>query len=780
MSGNKNKTDRLHDRMPKVFSTRTNVNWKGLIESIGEGDQNTADLIESVREQFFSKTASRPFLDRLGSNQKVSRPRFIGMDDTTFRKYIPILAWQPKQVKLIIDKLLDIFFFQEATTSFTTSGTSSPYELEDGWEMEYTVDNINRERIEFKTSDFVDITNATADEIVATWNRQAKHSFAISFTDSITQLTSIRLFTNTVGSKGSIEIVGGRANIAFQFDGFLTDAGNGINTEWTVTKVGDLVTFEHTAGNSPGINNLQEGDIIVSNIATNSGSFVIETVNIADNKISFRNLFGTVGVFTQTSDTDTKFLRPFKAVIYTNDRRAITWEVNQGEIVVELPTSPPVVRRQLNGSAHHNGVVNVMVSRVSGTEVELNDATDWPDAGTFFLEQITEIKSRILTPTEDTVVSKFQNTRLCNPTNTTVGNVAKFEYTGKSGSNLTGITPALPLLADLNAFTLASFTRTSNVVTAVTTAPHNYSTGEFVIVTGSSGIPLLTTTGDITISTNTITSVASIAGIAPGDEVTGTGIPVNTTVTDISGVGPFTVTMSNNTTATTGGATVDFLEVISGRGFKITDVPTATSITFDSPGVDGSAVTPGDVRVERAGMAESGSKLILTDAQLATGILGPNIFDVNAPFVLSSLTTDLQQNIKAGNIARTIIVDDSDILNEPGLLIFDFGTERQEGPIRYFFRPTDTTISIDPAHVFEFNHDIGSAVTMLRRTGPHTISTSAREYPPYVTDTAIAREILQELILDVKSVGVFVEFLVRFPEQLYATIDVYRSGVDPG
>jgi hypothetical protein len=49
-----------------------------------------------------------------------------------------------------------------------------------------------------------------------------------------------------------------------------------------------------------------------------------------------------------------------------------------------------------------------------------------------------------------------------------------------------------------------------------------------------------------------------------------------------------------------------------------------------------------------------------------------------------------------------------------------------------------------------------------------------------VTDTAIAREILQELILEVKSVGIFVEFLIRFPEQLYATIDVYRSGEDPG
>jgi hypothetical protein len=238
--------------------------------------------------------------------------------------------------------------------------------------------------------------------------------------------------------------------------------------------------------------------------------------------------------------------------------------------------------------------------------------------------------------------------------------------------------------------------------------------------------------------------------------------------------------MSNAATATTLGASLDFLEVLNGRGFRILSVPTSTSFTFDSFGINGTSTTPGTARVERIGLSNSGSRLTLTDAQLDTGILGPYIFDLNAPFVLSSLTTNLQQNIRAGNIARTITVDPSDIPNEPGQLIFDFGTERQEGPVRYFFKPTDGTIAVDPAYVFEFNHSIGSAVTMIRRQGPHTISNSGREYAPYVTDTAIAREILQELILEVKSVGIFVEFLIRFPEQLYATIDVYRSGEDPG
>jgi len=52
------------------------------------------------------------------------------------------------------------------------------------------------------------------------------------------------------------------------------------------------------------------------------------------------------------------------------------------------------------------------------------------------------------------------------------------------------------------------------------------------------------------------------------------------------------------------------------------------------------------------------------------------------------------------------------------------------------------------------------------------------EYAPYLTDPSVAREILQSLMLQVKSVGIFINFLVRYPEQVYATLDIYRSCSD--
>jgi len=712
MAENKNKTDLLHDQMPEVLNTKHNSNWKALIEAVGQEDQFVADLIESVRSQFFTKTANRPYLDRLGANVKVDRPRFIGMDDPTFRRYIPVLAYQPKQVKLIIDTLLDLFFFKESTTAFIETEAFEPFNLDDEWELEYLVDNLKTERIEFNATAFVDISNASANEIAGVINRQAKESFAIVFDNSVTKRKTIRLFTNTFGSKGSIEITGGRANTALRFDGFIDDAGNGVNTEWTVTKIGDTTTFQFTGGNNPGIEFLTDGDIFISDIPGNKGSFTISDVVISENKFSFINLFSTVGVFTQTSDRDTNFIRPFKSVVYTRSRRALSWETAPGKITIEMPTSPPVVRRTLGGSAHVNGLFDNSINRVSDTSLELEDASNWPNSGTILLQTKNNIKTKIETISESTTTDYETNSRI-------QGFDQKYTYTGKSGNILTGISPNLPLLADVNESNITTIARnTSNIITVNTATDHGFSTGEAVIIADS-----------------------------------------------VPGIGPPNIEM-----------------LVSANGtWNITEIVNSTQFKAFSFGDEGTA-TGGTSRVERVGMANAGSLVILYTAvgREDTGITGPYIWDTSASFVLSSKTGTIAEEISAGQVKKILPLNTNNIPAAAGEVIFDFGTSNQEGPIRYLFKPSDNTIALDPAYIFQNDHELNSQITMINTRGAHVLSGSGTEFAPYITDTAIAREILQELILDVKSVGIFVEFLIRFPEQLYATLDVYRSGIDPG
>lgn len=837
MALNKTKVDRLHDLLPKHLHSRTNVNWKGLIEAIGEADQMTADLVAEVRKQFFVKTASRPYIDRLAANHRISRPRLIGMSDASFRDYIPVLSYKPKQVKLIIDALLDIFFFKESTTAYITSQSFQPFALESGWELEYKVDNMFSERIVFDSSDFTDISSATADEIVGSFNRQAKYSYATNYYDSITKKNFIRIFTNTVGSKGSIELTGGRANIALRLDGFIDTSGAGSNTQWTVTKVGDITTFQHTGGASPGIENLRAGDILISDINGNKGSFPILEVNISSNLIKFKNLFSTVGVFSQTSARQTKFIRPNKYVAFTSLRRAMTWETSPGEVVVEMPTTPPVVQRSLKGSLHLNGVFSLMTNRNSATSLTVADATGFPKSGTFIIEPVNSITTRIVTPDVDEVVERKFNGRL-------IYNVQKYTYASRvvlstvgsvnegenqitvnsvaglsngmtifmdgirgdavitnisglvvtssvpatktlvgatvefGGNTLTGITPNLPLLGNLNEINLTALTRAGNVVTATTPSTHDYAVGESVVISGSSGINVVTTTGDITSGSNVVTNLATTSGIAPGELIIGAGIPDGTKVIDV--LSATSVLMSANATATSVGLTLNFNEDLNG-GFTIQTIG-ANTFTYNLIGTSGSAVTPGQSRLERLALANADSKIILTKAQNAsdTRITGPYVWDKAAQYVLSSATALTQTPVQAGTITRLVTITDNEVPDEAGFLVFSYGLNNQEGPIRYLYKPNDNTLAIDPSYVFQNSHPVGSPVVVLRQKGPHTMDTRAGEYGPYITDPSQARDTLQELIRSVKSAGIFVNFLVRFPEQLYGTIDVYGSGVDPG
>lgn len=826
MAQNKNKVDSIHKQMPSFLRTRTNPGWKALIEAIGESDQQLATLIEEVRKQMFVTTASRPYLDRLGANVKVSRPRLLGMSDVDFRRYIPVLAYQPKQVKQVLDLLLDVFFFKESTTAFTESILAEPYTLKDGWELIYKVDGLKDEHIIFKNEDFSNISSATAEEVASVINRKAEFSFAVVFDDRNKKQKFIRLFTRTIGSKGSIEMRGGRANIGLQFFGFNEDAGSGPSTVWNVTKVGDTITFQHTSGASPRIDLLQIGDIAIIDIPGNEGSFVIEDINISDSSFTFRNLFGTAGVFNHSLNPAyaVNFISPQALVVYTRRNRAIVWEVQSGEIIVEMPASPPIVKRQLSGSAHVNGLVASVVNRVSNTSLELDDATDWPNSGQFVLQEQESIKKHILTPIEDFTDEDIIESRFDKQN--------RFTYTGKSGNTLTGIAPNLPPASVIKEVNIDTITRdNSHVVTVTTATAHGFTVGKLVNIQNTQSalntvgirVDVSISDSDATVASKAATVINSLAdfnavAIANQVQVTNASNGAAIDAADIDSGLAITVAQQGSGSqpeitqvVQAAGSTFDvagtglrweissandatryhvWYNVVDGTNsqvnagldssvdgtFTIQSVPSNTTFTYISSGESGNGIN-GLARIEDIGLSDGGSRAYLTSAQLGTGVLGPNIWDPNASFVLSSFTATIQEDIKAGNSVPILQIETvNNIPDEEGNIIFGFGTKSEEGPVRYFFKPSSSSLQLDPAYIFKNNHSIGERITVIRRKGAHIISATGREYAPYITDTSVAREVLKELLRQTKSVGLFINFLIRFPEQLYSTLDVYKSG----
>jgi len=819
----KTKVDRLHDQMPAVFKTKTNPNWKSIIDALGDNDQLLVDLMEEIKNQFFVKTASKPYIDRLGGNVKVSRPKLLGMDDQTFRKYIPILAYQPKQVKLIMDQLLDVFFFKESTTAFTETINEEFFYLKDGWKLEYEIDSSNTEQITFTTDDFVDISNATAQEVTSVINRKAQFSFAVVFEDRIRKKNFVRVFSNTVGSKGSVQIIGGLSLISLQFKGYNENSGNGSNTTWNITKIGDTTTLTATGGVSPNLSGVAVGDIALIDLPGNEGSFAIESIDLSDNSFSVSNLFSTPGTFDHSllPDTSVKFMSSERMVVYTVENRAVVWEVSPGEIIVEMPASPPVVKRNLKGSFHINGVVGKTTSMTSNT-LDLDDASDWPlNGGKFVLTPLGEIKSHILTSTEDTFTSTTQQNRF--------DIQKKYSYTSKVGNVLSGITPDLPEIADIYEYNLIDAVRSNNIVTFQTATPHTMIVGEgFASQNTTSQLSTLglrvdvllsDTASDVALKTANI--ITSLSGFTAG---TVSNVITITTTTNINTTNAIDIdtTFGINTvqegsisqpeitdiTTTLAGAGLDVVgdglrleitdntttyhvwyNVVDGineqtnaglselpNGFSVVkDIIDSTHFTAQMSGEAGTAID-GLVRAERNKTAIAGSFATLTTSQLDTGILGAHIWDLDASFVLSSLTSNINADIKAGSIVRSIDIDiPNNIPDEEGFVIFSFGTEAQEGPVRMFGKPNDSTIQLDPAYIFQNNHNSGSPITVIRRRGAQIMSGAGSERAGYIVDPGQARGILQELMKQSKSTGVFLNFLIRFPKQLYSTLDVYRS-----
>lgn len=706
MANNRKAVDNLHDQLNPYFNTRVNPNWKAIIEAIGESDQDIADLIEEVRKQFFISSAYRPYLDRLAANYKISRPKVVGMDDATLRKYVPILAYQPKQVKSIVDQLLDIFFFKESTTAFTQTSVYGPFIIKDSWDLQYLIDGSNEENIIFSSLDFNDPLNATAEEIVTAINRQAKHSFAVVFSDKVARRDYVRLFTNTIGSKGSIEIKGGRADISLKFPGIVDGAGSGIDTQWTISKIGDTARLTYAGGTGANLFLIEVGDNVVIDMPGNSGTFTILNVNIADSYFDFQNLFATPGSFDHATNPGyyVRFVRPERSVVYTRDNRSVVWEVTPGEIIIEMPSTPPVVRRKLKGSAHLNGPVTNMVTRNSDTSITVDDrANEWPSSGQFVIQHIDEVKCRIITPTVDEVTTQTIDT------NFDIDH-SRFSYTSKTqvtgGYILSGISPSLPVAAGVQELLIASAQSDSK--------------------------------GVLTITTTTAHRIAAIGSVKVYN--------VPSPATSLNGI-------------------FDVIDVVDDHTFTCQSSSNATA-----------PIGSGNVRIERIGLADAGSPVYLTSSIANSGILGPYMYDTLAPFIVSSYVGTSSQEIRAGNIVLNLQINTpNNIPNEEGYIIFDYGLNSQEGPVRYLYKASSGMIALDPAYVFKYNHSVGTTITAIRRKGAVVMGGLGKEYAFYVSDPAKARQILQDLISQVKSVGLFLKYIIRYPTLYYSEYDVYSE-----
>lgn len=332
---------------------------------------NAAYLINSaaaVNDQLYITTASGQYLDERLAQYGISRPPAVGLSDDVFRE-IGIQVKNRKQVRDLINHLLDAIFGDQFVRASSAASMFEPYHLFDGDTLIFNLDDHSTATVTFHTSEFENIAAATAQEIAdaisSSLSTQGLSGSAIAQNDG--NGAYVRLFSTTIGPASSVTVEGGSAQNKLVFPSVVPAGGNA-STQWTLgIRPGGLVRFTWSGGADPNLGKVIDGNYV--NVfgggftaSTNEGSYTIVNVkggavNIAYFEVA--NPLGTSGIVTQGTNNAVLFYNPSRQTILSQFSYAAIFQTESRVLQVFLPATTKVVRRSRVGSSHIHDPSNV-------------------------------------------------------------------------------------------------------------------------------------------------------------------------------------------------------------------------------------------------------------------------------------------------------------------------------------------------------------------------------------------------------------------------------------
>ena len=166
------------------------------------------------------------------------------------------------------------------------------------------------------------------------------------------------------------------------------------------------------------------------------------------------------------------------------------------------------------------------------------------------------------------------------------------------------------------------------------------------------------------------------------------------------------------------------------------------------------------VIVERSLTGSNHLQATVTDSDW----FGPYIYDPTQAGTMTEVSTELVSTVAFGQAYQTLSVANADLFPDaPGYLMFEYGTARQEGPVRFIGRPGPTLFTLDPAYRFQREHLPGADVALLSSLYPEEPPVDGSTYAFYLTGTSAARLYSQDLIASLVASGLTLIITVLYP-----------------
>jgi len=807
--------------LPSHYSVEERKFLWALLTAINGSNQRLEQLIQACIDQLFLSTAQGRYLVQLGEQGGFVMPQNSGLDIRAYRTLVPIMVADPKQVRQTIEEIVRAFYLSERVRPNLVSAVVDPYVLQDGDDLIIETQS-GQIKISITQAQVNDLSNVTAAELAAIINSSQDEVLADTPVDRTSARNFLRVTSKAGGASANIRIAGGKLQNVLMFPNIL-DTTNGTGTTFNLTKTSpysDQITFTWDGvGANPKIYNVSKDDVVtirglvdgVDPYSQLNGSYVVVDSGydyfIVRNEV-YDELSSQI---TQPGDNTIIFTSGRKNTIYDKDEYAIVSESGDvNTITVTVPAIPPLARRFLAGATHLRGApLQVIDFTRNSLQLQLGIGVQKPAADNWFQMasdtarfnfreksyKTTAVDSNDTQPTytvasgdPDYSVLPFTVPSVTGVTNPIHGEVDSGEYTLNFnfahglrfpwGFTLAGATGGGGVLAgDLNkehvVFTL---------VDANTLKFRLFDSGANLIkfpgfAWGPADLYQHSTTqpdgSDFYLEfPNSAAAIAS--GLTPGlsfrlDALGGTDI--DGYIAGILRYRKLSVTSVNNNiiNISTGYG-------IGGFGFIIDDVTGTRSGSFggnptyflDKTSAHNQERVLGGLRAILYGYTTP------QNPAFTNSYMYDPQGDVTKVTVSRFIVRSTDKIFKGDNLTAievdTTVSGTGEEYPQSGNLIMGYGTDKFEGPIRYYAvvkNPGNNQILIDPAYRFRHTHEAGTQVQTIYQNFPFTPGTDGSDFPCYITGTTTARETMFALIELLVAAGIFLLREVIKPELRY-------------
>lgn len=746
-------------------------NAEALIATIADEGERLDKLTIAVNDQLSISTASGEYLIKRLSEVGLNAPPDLGMDDLAYRK-LGIQVSSVKQLASVIHSVLETFYGEDSVRAWAQSGRAEPYFLKNNDELFLELDDGTEVKIPFQTKDFLNISEATAQEVSDVITRflgQLNYkSFASVYEDARSKEKYVRIYGSALGPYSMIRIIGGEVQSRLEFAVMRPTELSNNTTVWEITRtVGSTTRFRWYSGPQPALANVTIGDSVliygdgfksfdlsgtfaVTNLrpaqpipSYDSGWFEVENYDLQTLRATPPNVPPPPNtpterysfIVSQSAYDDLKFFLPKKNTSYGKTRYAVAFEALEDTLKLYLPATTKVVHRDIIGAAHLHPLYDEL--NLDGSFGHASDKS----------KQVVVISSH--------AVSYPQN---------------GYDNEGFSGK----------LRYNANEIDIEYVRRENGRSTVICKTPHgikgdsewsslsNYVVGDIVFYESvlwecavNSG-PLYG--GSIVPSYNTNVWSYNTTGLNYTSQI------ISVDVYDVesepveSFKGPYVIDPAAPY-ALTDKQILSREKILAGTKIKTLTVngvidPQPGLVLFDlnKPTQEG-PIDYFSSQVSNAPTAVAIASLSQTGFQIVVNCSSPHGVIAGGQVQISGITT-----IPAINGTYTVDSTPNSLTYTCTSPVSRTASIVGEGLSSAVVSGAISTLLIDPAYTFKFGHDVGADITLLSDRRAYVPEIDGSDYPFYLTGTVEGRQFCQDLTTKITALGIKLEVVVVYPD----------------